>query len=269
MAPPGKPLRPRCVAALLASAAAVATLAACGGEDSGEDFAADAEAICTESTREQAEIGLAAGPTGDFAAAAEQMAALRQSGARALDELEALNPPEDSAETWSEYLDNRRRAVALVADRQLAAKREDAETMTAAAVGIEELLKERDDLGEQMGLTACARILPAADEQRVRETVELASVSGDGARVCEEAIASVYLEQQFGGSVERCGRAQREARRAGAVDFRDVYGVAGVLATAEVELSGGALDGRSATLQLVFEDDGYRIFSVTTASRSA
>ena len=38
-----------------------------------------------------------------------------------------------------------------------------------------------------------------------------------------------------------------------------------MLATAEVQLVGGALDGTDATLTLLYEDGGYKVFSVTTA----
>ncbi len=254
---------------MISSVAILATLAACGGGESGDGFAAEADAICVESTREQAEIGLAAGRSEDLGDTAERMSKLAESSAGSVEQFEELTPPDESADTWSDYLGNRRQAVDLVEQRAAAAEQGDTQAVDGAALELQRLLVDRDALAEELGLESCARILPADDEERVREAVELASISGDGRRVCEEVVANVYLEAEFAGNVERCVRAQSRAQRSKSVEFRDVYGVAEVLATAEVELVGGALDGQSATVQLTYEEGSYRIFEVSTGSASA
>ncbi len=253
---------------LAMAATALTTLAACGGSESGDGFAAEADAICTDSTREQAEIAKSGGSAGDFAATAADMSKLAESGTTSVEQMQALDAPPDG-EKWDAYLENRRRAIAIVERRGAAAEREDKDGVDEAATDLNELLVERDALAEQLGLQACARILPDQDEEQVREAVELASTSGDGKRVCEEVVAATYIDRTFGGSVERCARVQSRAQPSKSVEFRDVYGVAGVLATAEVQLNGGALDGKSATLQLIYEDGAYRIFQASTTSSAA
>lgn len=236
-------------------------LVACGGDDGdgddGGDFAAEAEAICVEAAREQAAVAV---ESSDFA---DRLDALAAAGTDALERSEALTPPEEAADAWDSYLDNRSRSVELVDETAAALDDGDTADAETGVAEIEALVDERDELATELGLDACARVLPDEDEQRIREAVELASTSTDGERVCEEVVSAAYIDRQFDGDAAACAKAQSGSVPAESVEFVDVYGVGGVLATAEVELSGGSLEGRSGTLQLVYLDGAWQILETS------
>ena len=255
---------------VLIAAASTSLLAACGGDDSDEnEFAADADAICTEAARTQTELSLEYGPSPSAEDEVARIAGLRSSGEEAIEQLEQLSPPEGSGDDWDAYIENRRASNAALEQRSEAVEGEDPDAVAAAADDLGDLLAERDSIGEALGLGACARILPSDDDAAVREAVELASVSDDGDRVCAEAVSETLIEQEFSGDVDRCARAQSQARNSDSVEFNDVLGVAEVLATADVSLVGGALDGNDSTLTLVYEDGAYKVLNVTTERAGA
>ncbi|MCB0876489.1 MAG: hypothetical protein R2718_08945 [Solirubrobacterales bacterium] len=244
---------------LSAFASAAVLLVACGDDGGGgeSDFAAEAEAICVDAAREQADVSI---ESSDFA---DRLDASASAGAEAQERSEALIPPDDLDDTWDRYLDNRSQSLELV--DEIAAAVDDGDTGAAEAgvAEIEALVDDRDELAEELGLEACARNLPDEDEQQIREAVELASTSNDGDRVCEEVVSDAYIDRQFDGDVDACAKAQSRSVTVESVEFEDIDGVAGVLATVEVDLSGGSLDGRSGTLQLVYEDGAWRVLETS------
>ena len=144
---------------MLLSFAAAVLLAACGGEANDGDFAAEADAICTDAARTQIEVTIESGPGLPPPDEALRLGELQASGESAVVLLSELSPPDGSADAWDAYLENRRASNAAIQRQSDAVANDDRGAKTAAAAELEQLLAERDELGDELGLEACARSL--------------------------------------------------------------------------------------------------------------
>ena len=254
-----------------AALAALACLlfAGCGGGESEPEepagFEADAADLCTAAAVDQVEIALA-GRRGEISDAAEQSEMLYRSAVEYAERFAALEAPEESADSWARYVETRERAAELV-DAQAKALAAGEETTAREAAGeLEALLRERDAIGAELGIDACARVLPAEDVAEIEEAIELGAASGDGDQVCSEVVSEILIEERFEGNFADCVRAQSTTPLAEAVRYERIYGIDEVLATAEIELSGGLRGGGPALVQLIPEEGAWRILEISPRS---
>jgi hypothetical protein len=243
-------------------------LAACGGsseEGGDEGFETQAAELCSDAAVEQVELSLA-GRTGEETDAAAQAEQLQGSAEDFAERFEALEAPAEQAETWAAYVETRRRAADLVAAQAEALAEEEDAAANEAVTELNATLSERDELGAELGIDVCARVLPEADVAEIERAVELGAVSSDGEMVCNEVVSSVLIEEGFAGSVERCIEAQSQGPHSRSVTFERVYGVEGVLATVEAELEDGIRDGGPVLVQLIPEDGSWRVLEIAPSN---
>jgi hypothetical protein len=141
-------------AAAGAALAAVALLAACGcsgGENAEEAFRAEANAICADFDERIDSV-----PTpqtlAELADSAAEVAGLIEEGASRLQDLE---PPEQVAQAWSDWLDLNDTAAESAAQISAAAAAEDRERIVELAEQADEDEAASDALAEELGLADC------------------------------------------------------------------------------------------------------------------
>lgn len=254
-------------------------LAACGGgdDDGGEadptaEFIAAADEVCAESQRERVELvddfqlaDLEASQEEVLATQAEREAALLEVREDYAPELEALEPPEDLVADWDEFLSLQEDARAAGADAVAALEDGDEPRATKAFDQVSKLTEEAHAVAEEIGLEACAQVLPPEDVGQVKATIELLEVTDDPERICAEAFTEFAIETQFG-SVEECEAAQEKldpSDFADSVEFEgEVQGVEEVYARVEATVVGGQYDGEASGYNLFYEDGAYKVGEV-------
>ena len=248
-------------------------VAACGGDSgsdsgsgSGSDFAAQADQICIETQRELVGIAHELGPITsdkDVIPRIEQFTPVRE---QALEDLEALEPPEEAAASFEEMIELRRERLALSQEDLQARKKGDTATIERLGAESEEISDKENVAAEEAGLTACAGILPEEDAEQAKETITELEVSDDPA-LCTETMTEEGVESLFGG-LEECEKTQKDLKPselADSVTFEEVTGVEGVSASITGTVEGGALDGDHAQYELIYEDGLYKVNTVFAA----
>ena len=244
-------------------------IAACGGdsdEDSGDDFAAQADQICLEAQRETVEIARRLGPVTsdeDVIPRIEQFTPVRE---QAQADLEALEPSEDVAPAFDRLLALRREH--LERSQQELKLRKSGDVAAAARLGAKSsrLQEQEDAAAEDAGLTACARILPDEDAEQAKETITVLETSDDP-DLCTETMTAEGVEALFGG-LEACEEAQqglKPSELADSVDFEEISGLEGVSASVVGTVNGGTLDGDHAKYEMIYEDGTYKVNTVFAA----
>ena len=233
--------------------------AACGDDDSdAEAFVADADAICT--TLAEDELAAYAAVPGPALSPEylEEVAGLR---AEAIADLEALDPPEDSAGGFDEYLATLEQANAVVDDAIDAVADDDLDALLDARAEARELRLEANETGAGIGFVACAGVLSDADAEEITETLELSIDPGAARELCRERATETFIAARFA-SVADCERAQGAGTTAETVTVTELQGVEGVSANVLAEL--GDADGGSAEYEasLAYEDGVWKLNSI-------
>jgi len=254
--------------------ALVGGLAACGGDDDeagetgGDDFASQAEAICIEGAEAAREVNLEFGyatKSDDLIEATETLLDARQA---ALTDFEALEPPEELADAYDEYIAAREDVVATTEERLAALEDGDTAAVEASDGAFEEAVDSMEAAGADLELEACAGILPDDDAEAVEEVLLEYSTTTDAAVICEPGgiSAEAFVEGGFGG-VEPCLDQQHKLASEPDtlpedIDVTKVSGIDDIAATIEYEEVGGAAEGEPLSAQLVYLDGEWKLFSV-------
>ena len=133
-----------------AGCALVLAAAGCSG-GSGDDFAAEANAVCADYDERIAAIETPA-DLDALSGSAEEIAALIEEGTAALRELQ---PPEDLADGFDEWLELNDEAAANARQISAAAEAGDRERIVELAALAEEGEANADALAEELGLEEC------------------------------------------------------------------------------------------------------------------
>lgn len=143
--------------ALLAAAAAIALLSACGGGDSvaPQEFQAEANRVCRDVEQQLDRIQQTDPRTADQAE--EQAAALVDVSEQALGNLRRIEAPDDLQSNYDRYLDSREEAVGLIEDAREAAADNDSDAYVQAKRRLAEQQPTRRQLALQVGLGSCSR----------------------------------------------------------------------------------------------------------------
>lgn len=152
----------RPVAAGLGVLLAAGTLAACGGDDSGElskdEFIAQADEICADfsaSADERDADFETAIDEGDFASAADQFEGIAAEIEKAIDQIDELEPPAEDRATIDEWLQLGRDQVAVAGDVADAIREEDVEAISAGVAEGERIETEADAIADEYGMSDC------------------------------------------------------------------------------------------------------------------
>lgn len=236
-------------------------LTACGSSG-GSDFAAQANAICKESSAKSAAIFQS--PAGQ--SENRQGAIKLEQSYVALDEktdrkMKALEVPADAQKAFAAYL----KAGAAVEenDRKLlqAAKEGDPDEYGKLQEKEGEVDKAADKAAAAVGgLEACANELPEAEAKEVARTIEKNETEANPAQ-CTDYFTEMAVKQQWK-TLKGCreyqeGETDQEVARA--VDVKVTEGVEGVRATADVTFHGGQLDGKTLEFGLVDEGGAWKV----------
>jgi hypothetical protein len=249
-------------------------LASCGDDsedegDGGGDFVTQADALCTDAARDriatQQEV-----PESEQEALA-QLAEQQQIRERYLRELEALEPTEDAADAYREFLDHRREVLETAA-REPALIRQG---VAPDEPRYQELIASLDESGEaaesaaaDAGLEACGGVLPESEKEKVVDIVtEFETKPLDD---CREFATAAAIEELFGG-LKACQRTQKNPPPEGftkRVQIQEVRGIEGVSAGVKAALSGGVADGQEVEYVLHYEDGTYKVAAVFLQAKS-
>ena len=242
------------VLAVLATATTFA-LAACGSddEDDGDDFVSEADAVCIDQASQLRDLALEReGPPLDAKTAAaayeENVPVLEQSQA----DLEAIEPPSDQSDNWDEYLSLRQERIDMSQQVIDAVASGDTEAADEIAPKISPIVDEYEGIAEEMGLQACAAILPEDQVAAVEAAEQDAAASEDPEFYCEEFLLPQARRLQFGTDDPQKCIDEPNSGEALSVEVSDVTGVDGVSASATVEFPDAEKN-----LQGPFEDDLY------------
>ncbi|HYH62928.1 MAG TPA: hypothetical protein VD766_13755 [Solirubrobacterales bacterium] len=248
--------------------------AACGGDngDSGEtggdDFAAQADAICIEGAEVAREANLELGYATKPEDLTERSERLLESRQAALDELEALEAPADLAGAYDEYVAARQNLVDATEELIAALNDGDTAAVEAADAAIAKAVKMMESAGAELDLDACAGVLPDDDAQAAEEVLLEYSTTTDAAVICKPGgiATETFVEDGFGG-VKPCLNEQHKLASEpdslpDDIEVTDVSGVDDVAASIEYEEVGGSSEGTSLSAQLFYVDGAWRIYSV-------
>jgi hypothetical protein len=243
----------------------VLVLAACGDDDgsSTDDFVADADAGCVESAKEINELYAAEGLPQSFEEAVallDKRLPISEEGVQKASELEA---PDDVADDYDEYLAQRETFIDLLRQQLQAGKAGDEDKFNGFNAQLDETSDAIDAAGEQVGLEACAQILPDDQVEEVTTVLE-EGIKSDPAN-CTERYTDTFVEAI--GGPDACRESESDSSNdPESVEVSDVKGIDEVYATAEAVPSGGPNDGKTLLVELVFEDDTWKVDSVTPVS---
>jgi hypothetical protein len=253
--PPTSPCRYLC-AALVAGAFA---LAACGGgSDGGEDFVAEADAVCRENAIAAQEALNEVGPISDRQSAIAVLEALAPLSEDRAVRLDRIEPDAESAEAYEEFVSIQRRRREAIEEGLEAARGDDEQGYGAAQQREGELAGEARAAAAEAGLEVCAEELSEEAASAVEESIQRAGTSNDPEIVCDELATEFFLEAQFGGR-EQCEREQRSAEPPEAIEVADPTGIDEVTASADITLRGGDSDGLQARIHLAYEDGIWKV----------
>lgn len=264
--------------AVLCAALMAGALVACGGDDDGstagstdtapraEDFAAQANAVCVEANQDLVEVNLDLGYLTNARIEAEQAEQLLLIRERTLSALSRLEPPVDQAETFDQYLNERRELVDATEALQVASESGDRDEVEEADADVTAALRGAVNTAEDLGLDDCEGVLPD-DDAEAAEAALLAFLNADPAESCstEGAITAVFLESL--GGITGCEKLQVETvpndgRGADSFAVTGAKGINDAIASLEYEEVGGGRDGERAEATLYCVDGEWRIFSI-------
>lgn len=143
--------------ALLAIAAAVVFVCACGGSSSvssASDFQSEANQVCRDAQGQFDRILRTSPRTADQAE--KQAAALEDVSDQALDNLHQIDPPDEVKSAYGRYLDARKQAVADIEDARAAAADNDGSAYAAAKRKVAAGQANRRQLALAAGLKSCS-----------------------------------------------------------------------------------------------------------------
>lgn len=237
-----------CAAALIA-----ATIAACGGDDSGPtpDFANVADDICLDTGRQLANARAAADPPDSSKDATKLLDTQLPIRRDELERLQALRPPPDLVSAWDQYLELKQDRIDALDDALAAAQDDDRKAYVVAQTRAEKLNDRSRQVAEQLGLDTCAEVLPPAGQEDVLATVEKVLTSPDSEKVCDEAITDRFAETAFG-SVDKCA-SKRGQPSIVSLDLLDVGGIAATSAFVDVKVTDFFGVVRQQRIELVFD----------------
>jgi hypothetical protein len=134
-------------------AAGVAALTGCGGEDrlSNEEFQERANAICSK-YNDEIEAATPSSPE-EIEGSIDEMIALIEQG---LEELRALNPPEDVEDEYNQMLDATSEGIPAARELGDAAAENDTAGIEAALADLESAGQKSDEIASDLGLDQCA-----------------------------------------------------------------------------------------------------------------
>lgn len=138
-------------------AGAVALGAGCGGEGGGDrlsrdELIAEADAICAKYEKQLEALGTPASLE-DIVQLAEEGKPIIEKG---VNELKALEPPEDLQEQWDELMAENDANVALIDDLSEAAASGDQARIGQIAAEAQQQDEKTDQLGRELGLVECS-----------------------------------------------------------------------------------------------------------------
>lgn len=255
-------LRPTSLIAVIAVTPVLA-LAACGGDDEGsdkEDFIAEADAACIETSEEINELYAEEGLPQSFEEDVDLLAQRLPISEEGTETASTFEPPEDLADDYDEYLAARESFVDLLRQQLEVGESGDEGQFQSFGPRLKEQADTIDAAGEEVGLQACAQVLPEDQAGDVRAVIEDTATTGDPAH-CTEDYTENFVESS--GGPEECRKGEEDpANQADSVEISDVKGVDETYARGEVVPSGGPADGRTLIVELVFEDDRWKVDAV-------
>lgn len=235
--------------------------AACGGDDdSGDDFLAQVDAVCTDSA-ERATAALAEGAPTNAEEAAAVDANFVDSRQQEIDALEALEPPEDVAAGYEDFVAARSEILVGEESRQAANEQGDQQAVEDAGAYINEAFVAADDAAAAIGLEACVGILPAEEEDAVRAVAEqfFTAETAEALEVACQQATDAYIESI--GGLEVC----HEPGEPRTIEISDVSGVSGVSAEAYFVPTGGPDDGTELAAYFVYQDGEWLVDALSQA----
>ena len=245
--------------------APVLVLAACGDDDGGDstdDFIAEADAGCVEGAKEINELYAQEGIPQTFEEDVDLLSKRLPISEQGVEDASALEPPEEVADEYDEYLAQRETFVDLLRQQLQAGEAGNEAEYQGFGPQLQEAGDAIDEAGEEVGLEACAQILPEDQVEEVTAVLE-EGIKSDPAN-CTERYSESFLETI--GGLEACREAESDSSNdPDSVEISNVKGVDEVYATAEAVPSGGPNDGKTLFIELVFVDDSWKVDTVTQA----
>lgn len=139
---------------LALTAACLLLGSACGGDDGdAEAFRAEASGICADFEEKIAMIPPPAEDPDEWAAIAADIGDLLETG---VNQLDALEPPDDLGERYDEWLALKQESLSATRDLQEAGAAVDEERIAGALRRIEESERQADEIADELGLAECA-----------------------------------------------------------------------------------------------------------------
>lgn len=250
----------------------IATFAACGSEDEpeGDDFAGQANSICTDAATQIATTNLEEGYEMDEKDVIERIGTILPIREQALADLEALEPPSDQAEAYEQFLANRADQVDATRAQLEAYEAGDQKEIEKISAELGDAADASEESAAEVGgLDACAFELPTDDAQAAEDVLREFATTADPATSCdtEGLVSEPFLEDGFGGA-EACTKEQEALTKnpdqlADDVEVSDVRGVDDVAAILEFEDVGGKFDGEPSTATLYSVDGEWKIYSIS------
>lgn len=239
-------------------------LASCGDDDSDsvEPFVADADAICTELAEDElVAFAASAGPE----TSVDYLEQIRDQRAEALDRLEALEVPDESASVFDDYVAKLEQSKQVTDEAAAAAAEQRADEFAAARVEARNVRAEANEIGAGLGFSACAGVLTAEDQAQVTETLEL-TIDPEAAReLCSERSTEAFIATRFE-SVADCAKAQAAETPVETVTVTELQGVEGVSANVLLELGSAKGDSVEYEASLAYEDGAWKLNSIAPTS---
>lgn len=253
----------------LVAVLAIVGITACGSsEPSAEDFAAEADEVCTQQIRDFQKVEDRLGSSTSLEQEAKLQKALLPFREGSLADLEEIEAPEDSEKAWERYLDIRRELRDLRKQQLELLEKGDEEALEPINEKIGDRNDELDEVGEKAGLLACASVLPKDQGKEAREVVEEVALTTDPKRVCRELVTQNYLDVGFEGSYEECAKFQREEAEnfADDVEVEEVSGVADTSAAVKITEVGGMYDGEETTWVLRRDGGTWKVNLISAST---
>jgi hypothetical protein len=249
----------------------VLALAACGGDGGGsenDDFIAEADAACTDSTREINELYAQEGTPQSFEEAVALGAKRLPISEEAVEKVSAIEAPDDLADDFDEYLAQREQYLDLLRQQQQAGEAGDQASFDQLNAELGETSDAADAAGEQVGLEACALVLPEDQVDEVTAVVEDTATTGDPAH-CTEDYTENYVESSGGRAACEEGE-QDPNNQLDSIEVTEVKGVDEVYAFVIATATGGPIDGsQEVQIDLVFEDGRWKIDAISPVQAEA
>jgi len=224
-----------------------------GGSQSGAArelaaFRADADAICTGIERQVEEASAAGEPQTEFLTTRAEI--VKDGVAR----LRRMDVPPGQAESFRAYAVAREAFADRLLELRDALESGDTAAQARAQERIERTVERKMRLGEQLGMAACADVLPSRDRRQVVALSRNWILGRDTQRICAGGVTRTFLDERFGGSTERCVAEQEASPLAAEATLDDLFGVENVHATAVFSTDTGEV-----LVDTDFEDGTWKV----------